>query len=842
MKFEKLVMSCVIGSALILSLTTTDLMAEKGKEVKRMADTLSIEKIFENSSYAPKIPKGLSNRLSGDSYEIIENNNIIRVRQTLNKEIGRDTLLNWELECKKWNLPQETKAFSFFWNSKKDKVVVLSDKESIYRWSYTSNAYLFSLSKPLSEKEIPETSSIYVLSEPGKIQLPSFSPNGDKLVFLRNNNMYRIDFNADPSADVDGTNATTSARAERASTSSATTANPAATQAIVEIAITTDGQNNSVRNGHSDWVYEEEFGFAKAYEWSPNGEYIAYLRFDESDLKQFCMTTWGDLYPQEYIYKYPKAGELNSVVSLHLYNVKTGQNQELCHTSRDTAKNRDTEAIEYIPRIRFSPKTSTLLYYTLNRRQNNLQIWKFGTENLSDTEARPQAKCLYAEADSCYVEIDDDFYFAPDESFWIAASGKNGYRHLYMYDFNGKQIRALTSGKYDVATLYGVDQERKVVYFQANYSAPYNKELMCVGLNGKGLRRMAYDIQVKGGVCSAIFSSDYKTAILTYSNANIPPMYCLYALNGKSEQLLSVIEGNDSLRVKMQAENIVAKGFGAMKVSKYRSVAADSSSSLAGNEQTKELLHKLQKQAAAYDSIYYWVMKPEKMEEGKKYPVLMFLYGGPGSQQVLNQYGGTDYWWYSYLVQQGNIVVCVDNRGTGGRGESFKKCTYLQLGRYETEDQIAAAKYISKEWNFVDSSRIGIWGWSYGGFMSSSCLFKGDGLFKMAMAVAPVTNWRFYDNVYTERFMRTPLENPQGYDLNSPINMAADMKGALLLVHGSSDDNVHLQNSMELVTALQKNMKQFDFQIYPNKNHSIYGGKTRQQLYSLFTRFIKTNL
>ncbi|MDE5607011.1 MAG: prolyl oligopeptidase family serine peptidase, partial [Bacteroidales bacterium] len=439
--------------------------------------------------------------------------------------------------------------------------------------------------------------------------------------------------------------------------------------------------------------------------------------------------------------------------------------------------------------------------------------------------------------------ITDDIYCFSVASRWLIASERDGYRHLYLYDFDGKLLRQLTKGNYEVNRLYGVDERHGRVYFSANYSAPYNIEVMSVGLDGRGLRRLAYELQAKGGVCRALFSDDYRRVILIHSAAGTAPRYCEYALDGESEQLLSVIEGNEDMQTRLQADDQPQRRFGKMAVGRYRTPFPDTIQPAGdGTDGTQARLNRLSERAAGFDTLYYWVMQPARMEAGRRYPVLMFLYGGPGSQQVLNQYGGLDYWWYSYLVSQGYIVLCVDNRGTGGRGEAFKKCTYLQLGRYETQDQMAVVCHIAAQWDFVDPARIAIWGWSYGGFMSSSCLFRGDGLWKAAMAVAPVTSWRYYDNVYTERFMRTPAENPGGYDANSPIYWADKQQGAYLLAHGTGDDNVHFQNSMMLVDALQAHLKPFAFQAYPNRNHSLIGGSAREHLYETMTRFLKENL
>ena len=787
---------------------------------------MTVSAIFHDPAYTVRTPAGLQYRLQGDSYDVWEEVGLVRVRQDGNKqEVGRDTLVRWADVAAALSLPAGNPVFDFIWNPQRDAVLLLAEREAIYRWSYRCSAYLLTWA---TAGDAATGAGMRVLPLKGAIQEPAFSPNGQRLSYIRDNNLYVFDFKEKP----------------------------------VEWALTEDGAFNRIHNGHTDWVYEEEFGFTKAYAWSPDSRYIAYLRSDESRVPEFGFTQWGALYPRPYVYKYPKAGEDNSTVQLIVYDLLLNRTQPLCRTEAHSTGGA-SDAVAYIPRLCWTPKSNTLLFYTLNRHQNHLRIWrwqagsdgaqaafiktsvakKVTAEPVATAWVSPLAKPLYEERNDCYIEITDDIYCFSDESRWLIASERDGYRHLYLYDFDGNLLRQLTQGDYEVNRLYGVDERHGRVYFSANYSAPYNIEVMSAGLDGRGLRRLAYELQAKGGVCRALFSDDYRRVILIHSAAGTAPRYCEYALDGESEQLLSVIEGNEDMQTRLQADFQPQRRFGKMAVGRYRTPFPDTIQPAGdGTPGTQTLLSRLSERAAGFDTLYYWVMQPAKMEVGRRYPVLMFLYGGPGSQQVLNQYGGMDYWWYSYLVSQGYVVLCVDNRGTGGRGEAFKKCTYLQLGRYETQDQMAVVRHIAAEWDFVDPARVAIWGWSYGGFMSSSCLFRGNGLWKAAMAVAPVTSWRYYDNVYTERFMRTPAENPGGYDANSPIYWVDKQQGAYLLAHGTGDDNVHFQNSMMLVDALQAHLKPFSFQAYPNRNHSLTGGSAREHLYETMTRFLKENL
>ncbi|MEG1499110.1 MAG: DPP IV N-terminal domain-containing protein [Bacteroidales bacterium] len=733
---------------------------------------LTLTKIYHAPEFKVKGVPALYNILEGNEYYQIEKGSFLRYIPNEKKKQGKkfsdnrvDTILTEreinKIKDTKWSAP-----LAFLFNSDKSELILLFNKEMIYRHSSKYDAIIWKVEKNKNGKIT--CSNARILNNPdggdSRVQEISFSPDGEKIAFVRNNNLYWVNLSS-----------------------------------MQETPITKDGQINKIIHGHTDWVYEEEFAFTKAYDWSSNSQQIAYLRLDESAVKEYSMTLWGELYPKEYKYKYPKAGEDNSKVSVWIYNIEDTNSQPVTVVF-------PADSIEYFPRIFWSPKGNSLFVYSLNRHQNHFRIWSI-LPNGKD----PQ--CIYEEKSPTYVEIDDNFYMFKDESKFIISSERNGFRHLYLYDYKGNLLQALTNGNYEVQQLYTVDEAKGKIYFQAAYSASYNKEVMSVDVNGKNLKRLAVDLQRNGGVTHAFFSKDAQYVILQHSKANIPPMYYWYFLGNKEEQLLSVLEDNRTLEKAIHAKGFVNKEFFTIKVP----------------GDTAEI------------TLNAWIMKPDSLKKGEKYPVLMFLYGGPGSQQVLNQYGYTDYLWYEMLVQKGYVVVCVDNRGTGGRGESFKKCTYLQLGKYETLDQIAAAKYLA-QLPYVDSARIGIWGWSYGGFMSSACLFKGYDVFKMAMAVAPVTNWKFYDNVYTERFMRTPQENKEGYENNSPINMVDSLQGKYLLIHGSSDDNVHLQNSMDLITALQIAGKPFEFHIYPNKNHSIYGGNTREHLYNKLTEFILRNL
>ncbi|PQJ13827.1 MULTISPECIES: S9 family peptidase [Nonlabens] len=551
------------------------------------------------------------------------------------------------------------------------------------------------------------------------------------------------------------------------------------------IQATTDGVTNKLINGVTDWVYEEEFAIVKAYEWSPNSEQIAFISFDESAVPEFSMDVYGnELYQKPYVFKYPKAGEKNAVVALHQFTLSTGARKEV-------ALGRNEEF--YIARINYSPN-GKLAAQVLNRHQNVLDFYY--------VDASGKASIAFTEKDTAYVDVTDDLTFLKDGSF-LWTSEKDNWRHIYLYDANGTEKKQLTKGNWDVTSYYGYDAKSKRIYFQSTEDGSINRGIYSISLKGKKKKKLSAQI----GTNSASFSKNFTYFINTFSSATTPPVYTLN--NAKDGKKVREIKNNNDLTTKLSNYQVAQKEFSTININ--------------GND------------------LNMWTMKPKDFDPNKTYPLFMTQYSGPGSQSVANSWYGANDFWYSMLANEGYIVVCVDPRGTGFKGADFKKVTQKELGKYEVEDQIAAAKQLGSM-DYVDASRVGIWGWSYGGFMSSNCLLKGNDTFSMAIAVAPVTNWRFYDSIYTERYMTTPQENASGYDDNSPINHVDKLKGKYLLVHGTADDNVHVQNTMRMVEALVQADKQFDWAIYPDKNHGIYGGNTRIHLYNKMTNFIKENL
>ena len=555
----------------------------------------------------------------------------------------------------------------------------------------------------------------------------------------------------------------------------------------LELQVTFDGKLNKVINGATDWVYEEEFAFDNGMQWNASGTKIAYYRFNEEKVPEFSMDLFTGLYPSQTKFKYPKAGEANSTVELFIFNLD----------SKKTIKaDLDSEEEFYIPRIKWTLDENLLSVQKTNRHQNQLD---FIIVNAKDGSSQT----IFTENDPAYIDVTDNLTFLNDGKYFIWTSEKSGHNHIYLYNLKGNQVRQITKGTYDVTDFYGIDESNNTVYFASGEQSPMRRDVYSVQLNGKNKKILTNKI----GTNSATFSTNYKYFINQYSNANTPYYFSLFDAKGNEVRML---KDNSNLNNSLAEYALSQKEFFNFKTSEGIDLNG-------------------------------WMMKPHDFDETKQYPVFMYLYGGPGSQQVTDSWGGSNFLWYQMLTQQGYIVACVDNRGTGARGSGFKKCTYQQLGKLETEDQIEANRYLANL-PYVDGSRIGIFGWSYGGYMSSLCLLRGAEVFKMAIAVAPVTNWRYYDSIYTERYMRTPQENASGYDDNSPINYVEKLKGKYLLVHGSADDNVHYQNTMEMANALIKANKQFDLFIYPNKNHGIYGGNTRLHLFTKMTNFIKENL
>ncbi|MGE8554081.1 MAG: S9 family peptidase [Chryseobacterium jejuense] len=691
------------------------------------AQEITLDKIY-SGYYRGKSIAGITSMKNGENYLVIEPSGIAKYSYKTSQKEGN--IVDGSFE-------------SYVFSDDESKILLLKESQPIYRHSF------------LGKFEVKDLKSgkVISLNEGKPIQEPSFSPDATKVAFIADNNLYYQDLSSGKITQ-----------------------------------ITTDGKKNAILNGLADWVYEEEFGHAKQYEWTKNSDALVFVKSDESQVPEIYIPIYGkNLYPAEMRYKYPKAGEKNSVVSAQLYRLDT---EKVMLLNLGSFKN------YYIQNVFQTAKADEMVLITSERIQNASDVLKVNTKTGA-------VQKLFTETDDKWIETDSPtIEFLDDDSF-LWASERDGNRHLYWYDKDGKLKKQITKGNWEVTDYYGFNPKSKEIYIQTTEKGSINKVVSKVNIeNGKSQL-----ISNAEGNNAANFSKNYSYFIETSSTAAKPHTYVLKDGNGKTVKELQ--NNNDQLQ-KLKADNFVEKEFITIP-------------------------------NAVGDQMNAWVMKPKNFDPNKKYPLFMFQYSGPGSQQVANSWDNGNAMWFNHLVQKGYIVACVDGRGTGYKGTKYKKVTYMNLGKYEIEDQITAAKWFGNQ-SYVDKSRIGMFGWSFGGYMTSLAMTKGADVFKMGIAVAPVTNWRYYDSVYTERFMRTPQENPDGYDKNSPTEYAKLLKGKFLLIHGTADDNVHFQNSMELSEALIQNKKQFDFMAYPDKNHGIHGGQTRPQLYQKMTDFILNNL
>lgn len=725
----------VISYSLLLLFLVSNLSYAQKKNV-------SLEDIWLKGEFVEDHPEALRSLNNGEEYAILNYNdqNNSSQLQAYSYETGKKTTLLLDSST----LSDLDYFQSYTFNQDESALLLGKDIEGIYRRSKKGIYFVYDLKskklQPVSEHQIIE---------------PTFSPDGKKIAYSYKNDLYIKEL---------------------------------ASNKVQQI--TTDGERNKIINGTTDWVYEEEFAFTRAYEWSTDSKNLAYLRFDESDVPEMTMEMYGNspqdqLYPDPYQFKYPKAGENNSDVSLHIYNLDTQKNQQI-----DLGVD-----YEYLPRLQWTEDANLVSVQTLNRHQNVLNLIIVNATDYS-------TQTWLHEEDKNYIDVTDDLNFLSDNSF-IWSSDQDNWNHLYHYTKGGKKSTQITKGNWDVTQFYGYNSKTKEIYYQSTENGSINRDVYAIKINGKSKKRLSQT----EGTNSADFSKNFKYYINIHSDVKTPTSYTVYQTNRNKK--LRTITDNSALRDRLDHYHLTNKELSTIEVN--------------GNE------------------LNMWVMKPTDFDPNKKYPLFLYQYSGPGSQQVANSFFTANDYWHQLLTDKGYIVACIDGRGTGFKGADFQKTTQLQLGKYEVEDQIEAAKTLGKK-SYIDKDRIGIWGWSYGGFMASNVLFQGADTFKMAIAVAPVTSWRFYDSVYTERFMTTPQENPEGYDNNSPLSHVNKLKGNFLLVHGSGDDNVHVQNSMQMIEALIQADKQFDWLIYPDNDHGIYGGNTRFHLYTKMTDFILNNL
>ncbi len=699
--------------------------------------------LYKKRTFGTKSVYGLRSMSDGEHYTTYnyDSQSLVRYNYKTGKVV--DTILNMrEIGINGYS--------NYEFSTDESKILIETNYQAIYRHSYTADYFVYDFGlKKLSP-----------LSANGKQQLATFSPDGSKVAFVRENNIFIKYIATDQ-----------------------------------ERPVTKDGEFNKILNGMPDWVYEEEFGFNKAFEWSPSGNFIAFIKFNESKVKTFGMTVFAGqapnlaqnaLYPENRVWKYPKAGDANSTVSVHVYNLDNHETAQV-----DIGENTDI----YIPRVRWTQDNNALSVFRLNRLQNKLEI-------IIANPLSGNSRVMYTEKNKFYISesVLDNIIYLEDKKHFVITSEKDGFNHIYLYDLNGKQVRQITKGNWDVTNFIGFNNNKKIFYYQSAEESPMRRSVYSVNFEGEKKKKLSKKI----GMNNALFSTGYKYFINYYSSIDIPGQVTLHDAKGR---LILELAMNEKLLAKVQKYGGVNKKFISFKTTEGVQLNG-------------------------------WMITPPYFDETKKYPVLMYQYSGPNSQTVLDRWS---FGWDNLVAQNGYIVVSVDGRGTGARGEAFRKKTYLQLGKYETIDQIETAKYL-RTLPYVEKSRIGIWGWSYGGFMTLLAMTKGADYFTAGVSVAPVTNWRYYDNIYTERFMRTPQENASGYDDNSPTTHADKLKGKLLIMHGSADDNVHLQNTMEFTEALVQANKQFDMHIFTNRNHGIYGGNTSFFLRTKMLNFLLENL
>ena len=715
-----------ISVILLAVIISGQLMAQK---------QITVEDFTSNNIFLAKSVRGIRWMNDGQYYSALKKNAIVKYDVTTGSIVA--TILDGNA------LEPNISISDYSFSDDEQQILVLTDRKSIYRRSYTAVYYVYNL----LDKSMSKLSS-------GRQSYGTFSPDGSKVAFTRDNNLFYVSLSD-----------------------------------MKEVQVTEDGKTNEIINGSTDWVYEEELSLTKAFYWSPDNKKLAFYRFDESKVREYNMQVWheGQLYPEDRRYKYPKAGEVNSTVEIKIFDLEN---------SNTTPVDIGAETDIYIPRVAWTQNPEMLSVRRLNRHQNLMEV-------LHADASTGKTQLIISDQSNTYVDVETLIYLK-DGKHIITTSEQSGFNHVYLYTMEGKLVRQVTTGDWDVASFVGADQKSKgqKVYFTSYEESPLEQYFYSINLSGKNKQKLS----TAKGVNRVNMSKDNKY-YLNY-NSSAVSVSTVELFQTKGNKLIKLLEDNADLKVKIKEYGFVEKEFFTFNTIEGTSLNG-------------------------------YMLKPADFDEGSKYPVLMYQYSGPGSQSVSNSWGSRT--WHQLLVQKGYMIVVIDGRGTGGRGADFKKQTYKQLGKLEVEDQIAGAKYLA-ELTYVDPARIGIWGWSYGGYMSSLAILRGNDVFSTAIAVAPVTSWRYYDTIYTERFLQTPQENPEGYDENSPATYAADLKGNFLLIHGTGDDNVHFQNTVALEDALIAAGKQFTSFYYPDRAHGIRSRNAQVHLYTLMTNYILENL
>jgi dipeptidyl-peptidase-4 len=703
---------------------------------------ITLEDIWKNGTFRARGVQGFHAMNDGQRFVRRVNNLLVAKRfdQMNNAADSGTVIANLALIAD----PQSGKAVSvegFTFSDDEKKLLVWTNTEQIYRHSFSARYYVYDLSS-YGTKSVAN----------GAVMHATLSPDGNKVAYVEENNLFMLNL-----------------------------------QSNERLQVTRDGKRNSIINGAVDWVYEEEFSMNEGFRWSPDSRHIAFYRFDESAVKEFSMDMYTDLYPYQYRWKYPKAGEDNSRVDVMIYHVETG---------RIATCNVESSRDQYIPRIQWTAEPGVLSVQRLNRLQNHWELLFFSAEG-------GEGSNILSLQSETYIDIHDNLHFLKNGREFLYTDDRDGFNHVWIFDYRKGKARRITEGNWEVVSLDGVDEKAEVIYYTSTEGGATEMHTYSIRFNGKGKKNLTPE----PGNHAITMARGNRWFIDRHSSLTQPETILLRNTDCTRTDTL---ERNDALRKRMQEFNWGKVNFGTLVTDQGV-------------------------------SLNYWMIRPPNFDSTKRYPLFMHVYGGPGANTVNNRWSGANYLWHQMLAQQGYIVVSVDNRGTGNRGAAFKKATYLKLGELEQIDQAGAARYFGAL-PYVDQARVGIWGWSFGGYLSSLCLAKSPEVFKMAIAVAPVTSWRFYDNIYTERYLRKPQDNAAGYDDNSPIQFVRNIKGSYLLVHGTADDNVHFQNSAEMVHALVEANIDFDSEFYTDHNHGIYGGNARLHLYRRMTRFVQEKL
>ncbi len=699
---------------------------------------ITVSDIYERGVFNQESVYNVNWMNDGKYYSALESNQVRKIDVTTGAVA--ETIVDGDL------LPEKLSLSSYNFSDDESKLLLATDVNYIYRRSFTAKYYVYDISnkelKPLAD---------------GVQMYATFSPDAKKVAYVFENNIYIVDL-------ASGSN----------------------TQ------VTKDGKINEIINGGSDWVYEEEFYITKTFYWSPDSKKLAFHTMDESEVREYTMQKWNDgaLYPENYVYKYPKAGEKNSTVWVSVYDVASKKVVKM-----DTGSEKD----QYLPRVQWTQNPNLLSIIRMNRRQNILEI-------IHADATTGTSKVILKEESDTYVALNycDDLTYLIDGEQFIYSSERDGFKHLYLYSITGELVRQVTKGQWEAANMVGIDQENNQVYYISTELSPLDRTFYKIGLDGKGKVALAET----EGTTSVNMSPDFSYYLKYYHNQSKPLKVSLHKTKGNKE--VKVLKDNAALLETAGNYGLVPKEFFTFTL-----------------EDGTEL------------NAYF--LKPTDFNEKKKYPVIVYQYSGPGSQDVEHAWGGSHFYWHQMMVQRGYIVMVVDTRGTGGRGERFKKMTYRNLGKFETLDLISTAKYLANL-DYVDASRIGIWGWSYGGYMAGNAILDGNEVFAAAVSVAMVSNWRFYDTIYTERYMDTPQNNPDGYDKNSPLSKVDKLKGKYLIVHGTGDDNVHVQHTIVYQDALLEAGKQFELFYYPDRTHGVYQDGARPHLFNMMTTFWLENL